>query len=157
MEKNLILLKEVESELNRQKKEIQELFNQNIFRIEKAESYLKDLTEKEADDFKVFSPRSIESVYKDRIEKETFEKDVCEKENKSYQEKINELESMIEKLNTVIRGLSLTTEKNMGDLQIYSNGRIANQIINCVSYITLDPERAKIELTALAKKILENH
>ena len=30
---------------------------------------------------------------------------------------------------------------------------IAHQIINCVSFITSDAERAKIELTALAKKL----
>lgn len=32
---------------------------------------------------------------------------------------------------------------------------IAHQILNCVSYITPDAERAKIELTALSKKLME--
>lgn len=201
MKENLILLKEVESELIRQKKEIQDLFDQNVFRIEKAESYLKDLTGKEADDFKVFSPRSIENVYRDRIEKETSNKKAYEKENESYQEKLDSLEDMIQKIRTVIQSLSsadleetdglkeISDGSEPGGLQAISDGNemvapqtisdgnetvasqtisnenetvasqrisdknVAHQIMNCVSYITVDSERARIELTALAKKI----
>ena len=50
-----------------EKSDFQTLVNQNLFQIEKINSYLKSLFEKEDPEFKVFSPRNVESIYEEQI------------------------------------------------------------------------------------------
>lgn len=166
MNNNIEVLEEVLDVLEDEKKHFQDLVNQNAFRIEEIDSYLRELSKKEDEDFKVFSPRNVENIHRDQIESDEKEKKKYEDENKEYLKKIDFLKNLIDKVNIVIGNLLLEDEnKEKQDISDESiceniendseNEHIAHQILNCVSFITPDAERAKVELTALAKKIMQ--
>lgn len=184
MNKNVEVLEEVLEVLEEEKRSFYALINQNDFRIEEINSYLKDLSKKEDEDFKVFSPRNVENTHREQIEADVYEKKKYEEENAEYQKKIDFLKSLIDRVNIVIgnlqtdinfSGISEKEEVKIKEEREVSKERIieekekqenievlitasekqhiAHQIINCVSFITSDAERAKIELTALTKKL----
>ena len=98
MDEYIQILQEICDSNLRDKDELQSLVNQNLFQIEKINSYLKSLFEKEDPEFKVFSPRNIESIYDEQISINQSEKDKLEKQNISYYKKINVLEKQINQL-----------------------------------------------------------
>lgn len=194
MNKNIEVLQEVLDLLEEEKRKFYSLINENDFRIEEINSYLKELSKNEEDDFKVFSPRSAENKHRRQIESDTSEKKKYEEENVEYQKKIEYLKLLISKVNVVVDNLHMEDESfveppiennleksniEYGNVEpeivssenrISDNNRensnvqyfiseknhLAHQILNCVSFIMPDPERAKIELTEIAKKIKEN-
>lgn len=185
-----------------EKSDFQTLVNQNLFQIEKINSYLKSLFEKEDPEFKVFSPRNVESIYEEQIASNQEKKKKLETENLSYYKKINQLSEQIDQLSFVIDSLknnnhmqtidqsgsnnqieSVIESSNFDQVnnidqvkssiqssnnnqennsnQIVSNNvsslsqnHISHRILNCVSFIDSDPERAKVELKAIAKKMI---
>lgn len=180
MEKNVEVLREVLNLLEEEKKKFNDLVNQNDFRIEEINSYLREITKSETDDFKVFSPRNSENKHREQIEADAAEKEKIEKENAEYKKKIEYLRLLSDKVNIVMDNLEskeIDTEKQMEDssselekiaidnenteVQKIRNQfnlekkHIAHQIMNCISFITPDEERAKIELSEIAKKMLE--
>ena len=225
MRENIEVLEEVLDVLEEEKRKVYNLVNQNEFRIEEINSYLRELSKKEDEDFKVFSPRNAENIHREQIEADTSEKKKYEEENAAYHKKIDALKVLIDKVNIVIGNLHVFEEKkevaavenenivedievdntdnivekdildrdkcervsDVGEDGIEKNKtevddiqkdeikenkdqeymsdqefklylervHIAHQILNCISYITPDAERAKIELIALSKKLME--
>lgn len=192
MDKNIEVLQEVLDLLESEKRKFYDMVNQNDFRIEEINSYLRELSKNEEDDFKIFSPRNAENRHRDQIEADTVEKKKCENENVEYKKKIEYLKLLSDKVNVVIQNLyienesekeseeNLSDEKNdkgsdpnekytvekceqqnetdddksvvLNNLQL-ENAHFAHQILNCVSFIVSDAERARVELTAIAKKM----
>lgn len=180
MEKNVEVLREVLDLLEEEKKKFNDLVNQNDFKIEEINSYLREITKSETDDFKVFSPRNSENKHREQIEADAAEKEKFEKQNAEYKKKIEYLRLLSDKVNIVMDNLEskqIYTEKQMAnssnesekiaidsentEVQKMKNQfnlekkHIAHQIINCISFITPDEERAKIELSEIAKKMLK--
>lgn len=225
MKENIQVLEEVLDVLEEEKRKFYNLIRQNNFRIEEINSYLKELSKKEDEDFKVFSPRNVENIHREQIEADTSEMKKYEEENAVYNKKIEALKVLIDKVDIVISNLHVLKkreeqyddgllpdfetaedtidiekktgndvsddkgdkstpdldkkikklkddkiEKNQTEInEVEEDGaevdkekkndlektHIAHQILNCVSYITPDAERAKIELTALSKKLME--
>lgn len=181
MRENIEVLEEVLDVLEEEKRKVYNLVNQNEFRIEEINSYLRELSKKEDEDFKVFSPRNAENIHREQIEADTSEKKKYEEENAAYHKKIDALKVLIDKVNIVIGNLHVFEEKKeetaveneniVEDIGVVNTDNIvekdnfdrdkservhiAHQILNCVSYITPDAERAKIELIALSKKLME--
>lgn len=179
MKKNIEVLEEVLNVLEEEKRKFFNLVNQNEFRIEEINSYLSELSNEEDEDFKVFSPRNVENVHRNQIEADTSDRQKYEKENLEYNKKIDDLKTLIDKVNIVIGNLQTFDEKeeqneniveneeivenikianadNNAEKNILERKHIAHQISNCVSFITSDVQRAKIELNALAKKLMED-
>lgn len=192
MNKNIEVLEEVLEVLEEEKRNFYTLINQNDFRIEEISSYLRELSKKEDEDFKVFSPRNVENTHREQIEADISEKKKYEAENAEYKIKIEFLKSLIDRVNIVIANLQAddnidhnseltenekideTVDDRLSEESIKAEDKeqvnsesiipesisesekrhIAHQIMNCVSYITFDTERTKIELTALAKKMM---
>ena len=225
MKENIQVLEEVLDVLEEEKRKFYNLIRQNDFRIEEINSYLKELSKKEDEDFKVFSPRNVENIHREQIEADTSEMKKYEEENAVYNKKIEALKVLIDKVDIVISNLHVfkkreeqyddgllpdfetaedtidiekktgndvsddkgdksipdldkkikklkddKIEKNQTEInEVEEDGaevdkekkndlektHIAHQILNCVSYIIPDAERAKIELTALSKKLME--
>ena len=225
MKENIQVLEEVLDVLEEEKRKFYNLIRQNNFRIEEINSYLKELSKKEDEDFKVFSPRNVENIHREQIEADTSEMKKYEEENAVYNKKIEALKVLIDKVDIVISNLHVfkkreeqyddgllpdfetaedtidiekktgndvsddkgdksipdldkkikklkddKIEKNQTEInEVEEDGaevdkekkndlektHIAHQILNCVSYIIPDAERAKIELTALSKKLME--
>lgn len=80
-------LQNMYTELQDERDRIQKQFDQNVNRIKEIDLYLKSIYEKEDSDFKVFSPRNVENVFKDTIEENKKEKESLENDNKNYYQK----------------------------------------------------------------------
>lgn len=172
MDKNIEVLEEVLGVLEDEKKKFYNLVDENDFRIEQINSYLREICKKEEDNYKVFSPRSTENIHREQIEADISKKEKYEVENSEYQKKIEFLKGLLDKVNAVIESLimekekaeqrgaeaesekSNTIEKKSGT-DNEEQKHIAHQILNCVSYIVIDAERARVELTAIAEKMIK--
>lgn len=172
MDKNIEVLEEVLDVLEEEKKKFYDLLDENDFKIEKINSYLRELSKKEEDNFKLFSPRSAENIHREQIAADTSEKEKYETENVEYQKKIAFLKNLMNKVNAVIESLQMEKEKTertadereneesdkvkkISDTIDAEQKHIAHQILNCVSYIVTDTERARVELTAIAEKMIK--
>ena len=82
---------------------------ENSVRIQEIDSYLNSILSKEENDFKVFSPRNVESIYKEQIESNRNEKSSLEKENSNYLEEIETIN--VEFLNQLLK--DIFKEENM--------------------------------------------
>lgn len=153
MDNDIEILNEILKILSDQRDKINVQLNENLFKIQEINFFLKNLTEKEDENFKVFSPRNIESVHKDQIEDNNKKKQSYEEEIEEYRKKLSFLNLIIEKLNIVIKNLQSGQNQKDSDREEAGDYHIAHQILNCVSYIISDPMRAKIELTAIAKRM----
>ena len=89
---NYSKLYEVIHSLKQEQEELQKQIDDNLFKMKEAEYYIESLFEKEEKDFKVFSPRDIETKHKDDIEKI----------KRQISEYINNNELLINKQNEVI-------------------------------------------------------
>ena len=162
MNNNIEVLEEVLDVLEDERKHFLDLVNQNEFRMEEINSYLRELSKSEDEDFKVFSPRNVENMHREQIEADVSEKKKYEEENKEYLKKISFLKKLIDKVNIVIANLQYEEEPDIPeenkneDKDTLESDHIAHQILNCVSFIILDADRAKVELTALAKKLSDD-
>lgn len=162
MNNNIEVLEEVLDVLEDERKHFLDLVNQNEFRMEEINSYLRELSKSEDEDFKVFSPRNVENMHREQIEADVSEKKKYEEENKEYLKKISFLKKLIDKVNIVIANLQFEEEPDIPeeneneDKETLESNHIAHQILNCVSFITPDADRAKVELTALAKKLSDD-
>lgn len=132
MNNNIEVLEEVLDVLEDERKHFLDLVNQNEFRMEEINSYLRELSKSEDEDFKVFSPRNVENMHREQIEADVSEKKKYEEEPDIPEENKNE------------------------DKDTLESDHIAHQILNCVSFIAPDADRAKVELTALAKKLSDD-
>lgn len=97
-----ITLKEMIRELSEEKKGFQEKLNKNLNRIAEIDSYLNSIYEKEDSDFKVFSPRNVENVYREQIEKAKQEKYALENENQNFYRQVNRIDHYTENLQSVL-------------------------------------------------------
>lgn len=174
MDKNIEVLEEVLDELEKEKKKLYDLVDENDFRVEQINSYLRELSKREEDNYKVFSPRSAENTHREQIETDISKKEKYEAENEEHQKKIEFLKNLMDKLIAVIENLQMEKEKaeqqkadikdeksniikEYCDTDNMEQGHIAHQILNCVSYIVSDSERAKVELTAIAEKMKKKY
>lgn len=97
-----VSLKEMIRELSEEKKGFQEKLNKNLNRISEIDAYLNSIYEKEDSDFKVFSPRNVENVYREQIEKAKQEKYSLENENQNFYRQVNRIEHYTENLQSVL-------------------------------------------------------
>lgn len=175
------LLSQVIDELEDEKKAAQRELNHNLDRISEINVYLKSLLDKEDSDFKVFSPRNVESLYSDQIGTCNDEKNNLELKNRDYYSKINKLNSMLIKLNNLISGdvtdesdiengelqgnefnaiVLLETErqriaKDLHDTSLQNLTAIIHKVELASMYINQDPIRTKLELTTISNSIKE--
>lgn len=100
MEENNII-KDLYEQLSNEREEVQKLLNLNLTRITEIEEYLKSIYEKEDSDFKIFSPRSVENIYKENIDKNKSEKHLLEIENRSHYKRLNQLDRYLSGLKEI--------------------------------------------------------
>lgn len=163
-----ILLKETLQELSEEKSGFQEKVNKNLNRISEIDAYLKSIYDKEDTDFRVFSPRNVENVYKEQIEKSNKEKYSLENENQHLYRQINRLHHYMENINSVLNEEDLDFNLKSLDIQEKDRQRIARDLhdtslqnlahlihrIELSSmYIDKDPIQAKLELASINKNL----
>lgn len=150
----------------------------NLDEIREIDLYLQSLYDKEDADYELFSPRNIQSVYKDKIEEGNSKKYILEESNKELYGKINSCHRKIQNLQDVLEDrnddvIIVPIEKErindtILDIQEKERQRIARDLhdstvqnlIHLIHKIELaskfadqDVIRAKMELISVNKNI----
>lgn len=152
-----------------EKKKIEKELSKNLNRIKEINTFLDSMTE--ASDFKVFSPRTAESLHREEIKQVREEKDKLEIDNDSYYKKIGKIEGDIERISFLIEEHK-KTKGNLHliilDMQEKERGRIARELHDSSIqnlthlihglelsslYIDKDPIQAKLELESCSKNL----
>lgn len=99
---NYKILKDIYDELLNERREIEIQINNNLNEMKKSRLYLESLFDKENTDYEVFSPRNIQNVYKNEIEKQKINKKNIEENNQLLYIKINTYDIKLNKLLLVL-------------------------------------------------------
>lgn len=160
------ILIDVISEL---KQEVIKLDNQidcNSRSMREADVYLENFEEPE--DVKVFSPRNMETVHREEIQKTLELKKEYAKKNerliqkrKVLSERLEKLEKFLNKENNKITALKMQEEdrkriaRELHDTSLQNLTHLIHKIELCGMYIDKDPVQAKLELTIVNKHLKE--
>lgn len=101
----LSVLQNLYDSLLQDRKQVEKKLNDNVNRIEEINVFLDSVRDDPESDFRVFSPRSSESIHKDEIICLEKEKIKIEKENHSHYNKLNNLNSQIEDIEFLLKDL----------------------------------------------------
>lgn len=172
-------LNRVLHELYKIKENLQSQIDENSIRIQEVQNYAKGILSKEEEDFKVFSPRKVENIYKDELEESRIKQ-------ADYENQENQLLGKREKLNSLINVMQKIAEEDhppvsnnqessdshpqktkknkQGDDRelldsIYLQlSQVMNKIELSAKFSTQDPARTKMELKLVnenLKKIID--
>lgn len=168
------LLKEFQDEYHA----LQIQIDDYLIKIKEEDSYVNSFLEKGDEDFKFFSPRNPEDVYRDEISKANAGKnELQQKLNQCYHEQ-NLLRSKLEKLEQILKDEngyhidSNALKKNLTILNIHEEDRqriardlhdtslqnlahLVHKIELSSMFIDQDPVRAKLELAVISKNLKE--
>ena len=96
----ITVLNEMYEECIREKEAEEKKLKDNINRISEIDVFINSM--KEETDLKVFSPRSLENIYGDKIREKQKEKNDFEKENQNHYQKLNRINRQIEQISQLI-------------------------------------------------------
>lgn len=165
--------------LHEEKDDIQKQISDNTLQIMEAQSYAKEILDREEEDFKVFSPRKIEDIYKDELAKSNVKQSDYENQNQALINRREKLDSILLVLENVWEEINLKLsdeesendesdendiERNEDDVfsksiqkEIKDTVKKLNQISHKIElstkFIRQDPMRAKVELETINKNI----
>ena len=106
------VLQELYDSLLQDRKQVNDIINNNINRIEEINAFLNSVKDDPESDMRVFSPRSSEAIYRDEINVHEEEKENIEKENHSQYYKLSKLTKQIEDIEFLLKDLSSIELKN---------------------------------------------
>lgn len=137
-----ITLQEMIRELIEEKNGYQEKLNKNLNRIAEIDSYLKSIYEKEDSDFKVFSPRNVENVYREQIEVAKQEKYSLENENQNFYRQINRINHYIENLQIVLDDADF--EQTNSKMIVANHSELSDYDLSMMSLEIQEKDRQRI-------------
>lgn len=155
------ILNEMYEECIRERETEEKKLQDNISRISEIDVFIKSM--KEETDLKVFSPRSPENIYGDKIREMLKEKSNFEKENQNHYQKLNRINRQIKQISQLISKEESESCRQLKvlDIQEKERQRIARELhdssvqnlthlIHTIELSTMfidqDPIRAKLEL-----------
>ena len=161
-------LNEIWIELSQEVTELETQIQYNLRCIREAEAYLNTYLNSETEDYKVFSPRKAEVIYKEEIRDARNKITFHEEDNKELYEKKNIINDRMKKLETVLN----RQNKNMTYLNVQEEDRqriarelhdtslqnlvhLIHKIELSSMYIDKDPIQAKFELAVIGKCLRE--
>lgn len=162
------VLSELLNEIRKEKDEIDAELQNNLSSIRAEEIYAQNFIDSEPEDYKVFSPRNTESLYKNEIARIENQKSEFEEKNKSLYHKKNILSSWIERIEKVIKSenddldvLNIQEQdrqriaRDLHDTSLQNLAHLIHQIELSGLYIDKDPLHAKLELSVVNKRLRE--
>ena len=142
-------LDELLKESLQEKKKIEKELSKNLNRIKEIDTFLDSMTE--ASDFKVFSPRTAESLHREEIKEAREEKDKLEVSNDSYYKKTtNNLHLIILDMQEKERG---RIARELHDSSIQNLTHLIHSLELSSLYIDKDPIQAKLELESCSQTL----
>ena len=135
---------ELLEDLKTQKENIQKQIDDNNLQIIEAKSYAKEILNREEEDFKVFSPRKLEDIYKDELEKSNAKQVNCEDQNQRLIVKKDELDSIISVLEKVALELN---KSSVSEVEEYETSEICEEVNseNDIAEDTYSVQKATME------------
>lgn len=155
-------LKEMLSEFRREVTEIEEELYSDTERIRDMDARLRVFTDAEPEDFKVFSPRKMEAVHREEIERIRQEKSVCENRRRELKEKKEFLVKYIEKLEKILKCRKKDiikgdeAERELQDTVIHDLDQLVHKIEQSSSQIVGNPVQAKQDFAVIGQSLREN-
>lgn len=160
-EEQYIFLRDIISEFAREAAETEEKIAYNQRCIREAEKEIRDLTDSETDDFKVFSPRKAENLYKEDLEKAREKMKGCKEENlrlglrkdllRGYMCRLEDMLGLLKHESDVqtedAGGLREESIKNLENL--------ADKISSAISCVELKPIQVKQDLAVIGRCLKE--
>lgn len=166
------LLKEFRQEYDTLQEQIEEAQVQ----IKEKDRYIQSFFNKQDDEFKIFSPRNAEDIYRDEIAQAGAEKDALQLELNQWYHEQNILRSRIEKLEKVVMNkkeyhddiedhqqnlaiLNIQEEdrqriaRDLHDISLQNLAHLVHKIELSSMFIDQDPLRAKLELAVISKNL----
>lgn len=168
MENKKRILEKLYDDFLKEKESVQKEIDEYFNKITEANSYIDSIIGIEDSDFKVFSPRDVESIYKESLAKHRNLKKEYENDYQNRIRKREIIDSRLKKIEYLL--LNSGEDMEVLDIQEKERQRIARDLhdsslqnlthsihkIELVSlYIDKDPIQAKLELAALSKNIKE--
>ena len=155
-------LKEMLSEFRREVTEIEEELYSDTERIRDMDARLRVFTDAEPEDFKVLSPRKMEAVHREEIERIRQEKSVCENRGRELKEKKEFLVKYIEKLEKILKCRKKDiikgneAERELQDTVIHDLDQLVHKIEQSSSQIVGNPVQAKQDFAVIGQSLKEN-
>ncbi len=142
--------------------ELESKIKYNLQCMKEADIYAHLLIDSEPEDFKLFSPRNVESVHGDEIKKAYQEKENCKKQNEQLygrrdllEEQVNGLERVLAHKEDGQTVLNIQEEdrqrivRDLHDTSLQNLAHLIHKIELSSLYIDEDPIKAKLELSVV--------
>lgn len=162
--------------------DLKSLITGNHNRISEIEGYIQSFLSKEDSSYKMFSPRNVESVYKEEFEKLRAEEDFLNESNAEYTHKLEVIQQKIDQIEEIINIEREIPENRVGhfdpsvpisnfsiikiqekerqriardlhDTSLQNLAYLIHKIELSGMYIEQDPLRAKLELSVITKNM----
>lgn len=162
-------LKKMLQSLREERDILQKQIDENELSIQELDCHVKSILSKDEEDFKVFSPRTAESFYRDELEQLKNQKTELQQSNNQLLHDRNKLNSIIEIITKVItdeKGCSLSLTllsiqeedrkriaRDLHDSSLQNLAHLVHKIELSTMFIDQDPVRAKLELAVVNKNL----
>lgn len=145
--------------------EIRAKINENLMHISEIDEYLHSIYKQEDEDFKVFSPRNVEHIYKEDIENHKSSKYKLENDNKVLYSQLNKTNAYMEALQEVLQKhddlyvLDIQEKerqriaRDLHDTSLQNLAHLVHKLELASMYIDKDPLQAKLELATTSKNL----
>lgn len=165
-EENNFSFIEMQHNLLAEAEELKKNINENLSRIAEIDKYLDSIYGREEENFKVFSPRNVEHIYRDDISLHKVEKSKLEMNNRSLYSRLNKVNVYLSTIDNFISESSDTRKFEVLDIQEKERHRIARDLhdtslqnlshllhkVELASmYMEKDVLQAKLELATISK------
>ncbi len=165
-EENNFSFREMQHNLLAEAEGLKKSINENLVRIAEIDKYLDSIYGSEEENFKVFSPRNVEHIYRDDIVIHKEEKNKLEMNNRSLYSRLNKVNTYLATIDNFISKSPVTRNFEVLDIQEKERHRIARDLhdtslqnlshllhkIELASmYIEKDVLQAKLELATVSK------
>ena len=168
MEEKKEILEKLYDDFLKEKESIQEKEEDCKNKISEINSYINSIIEKEDSDFKVFSPRNVESVYKESLEENRKLKTKYENDYQYYFKKREKADIRLKRIEFLLTNCSddlhcfeiqekerQRIARDLHDSSLQNLTHLIHKIELASMYIDKDTVQAKLELAAVSKNIKE--
>ena len=165
----LNVLKELYDNTFNTREEIQDMIQNNLNRLEEISVFLNSVEQSETVDYKVFSPRSVENIHRDKITEYKAEREKLQNSNNYYYEKLKVYEKQLTDIKQLIKTISddyknltildiqekerIRIARELHDSSLQNLTHIIHEIELSSKFIDQDPIRAKLELVSCSQNL----
>lgn len=165
----LNVLKELYDNTFNTREEIQDMIQNNLNRLEEISVFLNSVEQSETVYNKIFSPRSVENIHRDKITEYKAEREKLQNSNNYYYEKLKVYEKQLTDIKQLIKTISddyknltildiqekerIRIARELHDSSLQNLTHIIHEIELSSKFIDQDPIRAKLELVSCSQNL----